>query len=358
MKRFGAGLAAAAMLAGGLTVVATTSAGAAVHDGGAITIPASGTGPGVSSPYPSSITVAGEPGAVTDVNVTLDSFSHTWMGDVHAVLVGPSGQKVVLLRGLGSSQDAVSDTMTFDDEAAVDYTGGDPGGTWKPATDQPTTMPGPAPAGPYSTALSVFDGTNPNGAWDLYIYDDAGGDSGSVGSWSLDIATSATSEDFESGFTGWTATGLWNPEQDTDTCGAMVAPFPDPTGAAYYGRRRRGPCDYDTTVPDRLTPPTRAPSTSDFYFSAGGASAVLQYQSYIDTESDFGFDNAIVEASTDGVTWTQVDDADTAPRGVWSARLADLSAFAGAPVRIRFSFDTVDVMTTTTTSAGWSTTWS
>src|SRR5690606_17807034 len=50
------------------------------------------------------------------------------------------------------------------------------------------TLPAPAPEGPYKrpaplgsdTLLSVFGGTNANGTWQLYIADDAGGDSGAL----------------------------------------------------------------------------------------------------------------------------------------------------------------------------------
>jgi len=40
------------------------------------------------------------------------------------------------------------------------------------------------------SALSVFDGTDPNGTWDLYVVDDNAFDSGQfAGGWSLDITT-------------------------------------------------------------------------------------------------------------------------------------------------------------------------
>ena len=41
--------------------------------------------------------------------------------------------------------------------------------------------PAPAPSGAtYNTPLSVFNGANPNGTWNLYIRDDAAIDTGSI----------------------------------------------------------------------------------------------------------------------------------------------------------------------------------
>jgi len=51
-------------------------------------------------------------------------------------------------------------------------------------------------------------------------------------------------ESFENGLAGWAATGLWNAESATDTCGATQTPFPDGSGVAYYGID--GACDYQT----------------------------------------------------------------------------------------------------------------
>ena len=49
-------------------------------------------------------------------------------------------------------------------------------------------FPSPAPPGPYSSVLSVFYGTNPNGTWNLYVHDDGTFNRGLLrGGWSLTI---------------------------------------------------------------------------------------------------------------------------------------------------------------------------
>jgi hypothetical protein len=50
-------------------------------------------------------------------------------------------------------------------------------------------FPAPAPASPYGTNLNVFNSTQPNGTWNLYIYDDTGSDVGTLASWSLILET-------------------------------------------------------------------------------------------------------------------------------------------------------------------------
>jgi hypothetical protein len=49
----------------------------------------------------------------------------------------------------------------------------------KPTDHDPgDSLPAPAPAGPYSTSLSAFDLTDPNGTWRLWVADDTTGDEG------------------------------------------------------------------------------------------------------------------------------------------------------------------------------------
>ncbi len=158
----------------------------------AIAIPASGNN-GPAGPYPASITVAGLSGAITKVTVTLHQLSHTRPDDLDILLVGPTGQSVLLMSDAGGSPDAVNLTLTFDDDApaAPPDSGGLAAGTFRPVNyGSPDSFLAPAPAGPYGATLATFVGTDPNGAWSLYVLDDASPSAGSLaGGWSLTIAS-------------------------------------------------------------------------------------------------------------------------------------------------------------------------
>src|SRR5581483_8819914 len=133
--------------------------------------------------------VSGLTGTVVDVNVTLTGISHTFTGDIDVLLVGPFGQDVVLLADVGNTT-ITNVTLTFDDAASGSVPAPIVSGTYKPTNGGAFGGGPPAPAGPYGSALSVFNGTNPNGTWNLFVYDDGGGDTGSIsGGWSLDITT-------------------------------------------------------------------------------------------------------------------------------------------------------------------------
>lgn len=168
--------------------------GTSASNSGSMTIPGTGTGAASgapANPYPSAINVAGITGTVTKVRVTINGFSHTFPADADILLVGPGGQTALLMSDVGGGTDAVNATLTFDDAAAPIGT------TVVSGTFQPTNIgtgdlfPAPAPAGPYgNSALSVFNGVNPNGTWSLYVVDDAGIDAGSIsGGWSLTFTT-------------------------------------------------------------------------------------------------------------------------------------------------------------------------
>ena len=64
-------------------------------------------------------------------------------------------------------------------------------GTYKPGNyGAGDSWPAPAPASSGNQLLSIFNGTDPNGTWSLYVHDDAGGDIGSIsGGWCIVICT-------------------------------------------------------------------------------------------------------------------------------------------------------------------------
>jgi streptogramin lyase len=159
-------------------------------DPGRIEIP--GNIPPVAEPYPAKIEVSGLQGTVTDVNVRFNGLHHAFADDVEALLVGPQGQKALLIADStgGMARDvAAGPVLTFDDEGVTSPTWL-VSGVFKPIV--PSTSPtfdAPAPAGPYGSALSLFDGTNPTGTWELWVRDDTPGFTGVLTGWSLDIRT-------------------------------------------------------------------------------------------------------------------------------------------------------------------------
>ncbi len=189
------------------TLMATATAALAVAFSNTtfMTIPDGGN----ASPYPSSITVSGLTGTIIDVNVTLSGLSHTWPDDVAVLLVGPGGQKVILMSDVGGGAECfgggpVSNvSLNFDDQAANTLPDSTQivSGTYRPTqgtTDtscgnlRPSDFPPPAPSGPYINSLNVFNGANPNGTYHLYVIDDTTPDGGSIsGGWTLDLLTLA-----------------------------------------------------------------------------------------------------------------------------------------------------------------------
>jgi hypothetical protein len=153
---------------------------------------------GAASPYPLNLGVAAVTGTITRLAVRLNNFSHTFPEDMDFLLVGPGGQKAMFMSDVGTGVDAVGLNLTFEDGAPA------PPSTLVSGTYAPTdlaagdAMAGPAPAGPYTSTLSVFNGTNPNGTWSLYAVDDAAADTGSLAGFSLLITTTTSSGDYQS----------------------------------------------------------------------------------------------------------------------------------------------------------------
>jgi uncharacterized repeat protein (TIGR01451 family) len=131
--------------------------------------------------------VSGLTGIVGKVTVTLSNLSHTYPKDVSAVVVGPGGQKVILMSGAGAAN-AVNASLVFDQTAAQQVPSEAAqlmSGAWRPANYSGSVVL-PSVAAPYGESLEVFNSISPTGQWRLYVNDNNDGDEGLIaGGWSL-----------------------------------------------------------------------------------------------------------------------------------------------------------------------------
>jgi uncharacterized repeat protein (TIGR01451 family) len=175
---------------------------------------------GSAFPYPSQMMeLSGVNGMVDSARVTLHGLTHVRTSDLHIMLVSPENTKVMLMSGAGGGLNFNTDLeLVFDDEA--DYylpqTTGILSGTWKP-TDYSglNPFPLPAPIGPITDTLSAFEGENPDGIWELYVYDSALLYSGQIDhGWTLDLTLKRTVTVSDTLPTGLILTDTIAPEWD------------------------------------------------------------------------------------------------------------------------------------------------
>lgn len=107
---------------------------------------------------------------ITDINVTVN-ITHTWDADLILTLVAPDGTGVILSNRNGSSGDNYVDTV-FDQEAIDAIGSGSAPFTGSFIPDE---------------ALSLLYNTFSAGDWTLHVSDNAGGDTGTIDSWTLEI---------------------------------------------------------------------------------------------------------------------------------------------------------------------------
>ncbi|MQP24433.1 T9SS type A sorting domain-containing protein [Flavobacterium sp. LMO8] len=112
-------------------------------------------------------------GTISDVNITMN-VTHTWINDMTATLISPSGTQVQLFAQPCTSASISDIVATFDDSGTNVVCGNNPGisGTVKS-----------------SQLLSAFNGESSTGTWTLRILDSFNQDGGSLNSWSLNICT-------------------------------------------------------------------------------------------------------------------------------------------------------------------------
>jgi hypothetical protein len=164
-----------------------------------ILITDTGNPPSMGSPYASTLDLTGVDGVVSHVAVTLHGLRHDFPSDLDIALVGPAGQVAMLMSEVGGNTKFPVSGLTLTlDNSATDFLPIDSmlvSGVFKPTRQFQALsfdFPEPAPAGTANAPadLSLFNGTDPNGTWQLFVIDDSSPDSGTIASgWSLDIVT-------------------------------------------------------------------------------------------------------------------------------------------------------------------------
>jgi uncharacterized repeat protein (TIGR01451 family) len=156
-----------------------------------IIIPQFGTG----TPYPSEILVSGLTNLqggnllVSKVTATLNGFAHTFSHDVNVLLQSPSGQELILMGHTGGPYSVTNLTLTFDDAATQSLpTTQLASGTYRPTDYPPADFFPDLPPVSGAEVLAIFNGSDANGYWSLYVYDDTEGNAGVItGGWALGL---------------------------------------------------------------------------------------------------------------------------------------------------------------------------
>lgn len=115
-------------------------------------------------------------GTISDINVS-NNITHTYLSDVQTDISSPQAPTnfvKLFNRGCGATNGTLN--LKFSDgAAAINCTGG-------------ATLQTVAPGG----ALTGFNGQNPQGNWTFRVYDNFGGDVGTVNSWAIEVCTQTT----------------------------------------------------------------------------------------------------------------------------------------------------------------------
>jgi uncharacterized repeat protein (TIGR01451 family) len=304
----------------------TTEAGTYQYcNPGSISVPGNNDDSGAAAPYPSNITVAGLPGTVRALTITLNSFTSNDQPDLMSLLVHQAtGKNLDFFSQTGSGAEASPPPiiLTFDDTASslvnTDLTAS---GTFKPTSlnisntypacppnaldcSSPPVGP-PLPSNPFTptnkaatagtailgnaSAAGVFGGTtsstyNGNGVWSLYMDDlpHGGGRLSTVGSWCLNFTQNppviSVSTSHSGGFVR-NGTGTINVTVSNagpgPTGGVLTVSDTLPTGlsATSFAGAPGWSCSGTTTVSCTNSTPIAAGSNEMFSFTVGVGTA-------------------------------------------------------------------------------------
>lgn len=154
---------------------------------------------GAAVPYPSTITNSGIASYITGISVGVNGFNHNLPTDVILVLIGPDGTQCKLMEDCGSNAlvggpTHYADLLFTDTATAYVPAATIISGTYLPTVRGAVATPTAPANGPYSTNLTIFRGTTPNGIWSLYTFDGVALDGGYITNWTLTLVTGTLSD--------------------------------------------------------------------------------------------------------------------------------------------------------------------
>lgn len=228
---------------------------------------------------PSSIAVSGIEKQIADVNVTLSGFTHPTPGDIDFLLVGPGGQSALVVSDVGTSANNV--TLTLDDSAPNQIVSGAPlvTGRFQPTNFSSATdnFAPPAPAKPSNSKLGIFNSTDANGTWTLFVKNAQGGAGSVAGGWSLEI-TSANGVPNASPDTFQAQAGVPLSEPPFGVLANDLDPDNDNLTAVLAGAPRQGTVQLAANGSFTYTPRKKAKGTDTFTYLAKDPSGLTDLE--------------------------------------------------------------------------------
>ena len=109
-------------------------------------------------------------------SLTIDSIIHTWVSDLNIYLISPANDTLEISSGNGGSGDDYINAVFIDtsNNYIQNYTTGG-------------ILPGVYHIQDSAGLAKMHNGQDPNGEWQLWVYDDAGGDNGTIEQWTLEF---------------------------------------------------------------------------------------------------------------------------------------------------------------------------
>lgn len=170
-----------------VTISGTTYPAATFSNSTAVSIPDNSC-TGASS----GIVVSGLGTSIPTSGITIKlNITHTWDADLKFFLQAPNGDLLALANGNGSSGDNFTNTV-FSDAGTINISAGTAPftGTYRPVGTNFTVCT-------FTTTKTTFAGIgngsiNPNGTWNLRIFDQAAADVGTLSNWQIDFPAYST----------------------------------------------------------------------------------------------------------------------------------------------------------------------